>query len=234
MFDLLENAGASCDSVGTKGENTLLHWFCYNKENDEHMSLLRKLIHKECDVNAENTIQRTPLMLAARSDMINTCRFLLTHSADIDKVDYHGNRAIDLAKIGSESFKLLQKIEEKKSRNSVHVEHVIWRKQIQSTSSLTKQKSSSNNPVNLDETKIKRYSSSIYDNHLSSITDRDELDKKYKRVWERLLQTKHKIRRTRDPSSSRSRHYSLSRKRDQSQQQRNDSFDLKTSHSVEL
>jgi hypothetical protein len=234
IFDLLENAGALCNAVLTKGNNTLLHWFCYNKANDQNISLLKKLINHECDVNAENNLHRTPLMLAAKSDMINTCHLLLSYSADIDKVDYQGNRAIDFARIGSDVFKLLQKVEQKYSRYSLNADHVIWRKPIIPTTSLSKQRSSSTNPVNMLESRLKRHLSTTSDHNLDSISDRDEFDTKYKRVWEKLLQTKHKIRRTRDSSTPRPRNYSLSRRRDQSQNKSNDSLDKETSHSVEL
>ncbi|CAF2094081.1 unnamed protein product [Rotaria magnacalcarata] len=106
MFDLLENAGAICCSLMTNGENSLLHWFCYKKENDEHILLLNKLIDKGCDINAQNYDGETPLMLAAICDMTNTCRILLKNGAIVNKCDNHGNQAIDLSVPGSDCSRL--------------------------------------------------------------------------------------------------------------------------------
>ena len=66
MFDVLENAGGLATPIVTAGNNTLLHWFCYKKENDEHISLLNKLIDRESDINAQNWQKRTPLMIAVK------------------------------------------------------------------------------------------------------------------------------------------------------------------------
>ena len=126
MFDLLENAGATCRSIVIKGENTLLHCFCLRRANDKHIPLLQRLINKDCDINAENNLRRTPLMLAARLDMINTCQLLLSCSADVNKTDYQGHRAIDLAKAGSECFKLLQKAKTIHPRRNT--DHFLWKK----------------------------------------------------------------------------------------------------------
>lgn len=222
MFDLLENAGASIRSVITKGDNTLLHWFCYVKSNDEHMSLLKKLINKDCDINAENRLHRTPLMLAAKLDMINTCHVLISYSANIDQVDYQGNRAIDLAKIGSECFKLLQKTKQIQSRQNQNIDNVLWRKQILPTRLITKTKNESLNLLYIEQSQMKNYSSNTYENHICNDIDREEFDTKYKRMWEKLLQTKQKIRVSRDTSLPRTRDHSVSRKRDSSHHRIND------------
>ncbi|CAF1248359.1 unnamed protein product [Adineta ricciae] len=107
MFDLLDTAGALTPSIVMTGDNTLLHWFCYRKENDAHISILEKLIQKGFDINAQNLQQRTPLMVAVRNDMTNVCRVLIQNNADIDKCDYNGNKAIDLSILGSECWKIL-------------------------------------------------------------------------------------------------------------------------------
>jgi hypothetical protein len=215
MFDLLENAGALCHSIVTNGDNTLLHWFCYNKANDENISLLIKLINKGCDVNAENNHKSTPLMLAAKLDMINTCHILLNNHADIDKVDDQGFRAIDLAKLGSECFYLLQ-TKQKKLQSKHNTDGVLWRKQIGSTRSLSTQLSNPLNPLNNDENKFKRYSLNSFDE-----CNKDEIDTKYKRMWEKFHQTKQRIRRTRDVSLQRTRDSSRPGKRDPSEQRTN-------------
>jgi hypothetical protein len=106
MFDILNNAGDVQSSSITDGGFTLLHWFCYKTENDECISLLEKLIEKGCDINASNFDERTPLMAAAKNNMINTCRLLLKKGADIDKRDRQENRAIDLCTPDSECSKL--------------------------------------------------------------------------------------------------------------------------------
>jgi ankyrin repeat protein len=221
MFDLLENAGATCRSVVTNGGNTLLHWFCFNKANDEHMSLLKKLIKKGCDVNAQNNLLHTPLMLAAKLNMINTCHILLNASADMNIVDHQGNQAIDLAIQGSECFKLLKRAKHTNYKHNHNTDGVIWKKQINYTRSLAKQMNEPIPSLYNDEIKIKRYSANALENYMCNETDREELDTKYKRMWEKLLQTKQKIRR-RDTSLQKSRERSQSRKRDLSQQRPSD------------
>jgi hypothetical protein len=203
MFDLLENAGASCRSVVTNGENTLLHWFCSNKANDEHMSLLKKLINKGCDVNAENNLQYTPLMLATKLNMINTCHVLLNVCADIDKVNYQGHRAIDLAKFGSGCFKLLQQAKQINSQLNQNTDWILGKKQIVYSRSLTKKISDSMNGLNIDKNQTQRCSLNtleIENNLLFNEFNREEIDTKYKHMWEKLLHKKQKIRRSRDCS----------------------------------
>jgi len=207
MFDLLENAGASCRTVVTNGENTLLHWFCYNKANDQQTSLLKKLIDIGCDINATNDRQRTPLMLAAKLNMINTCRILVDADADIDKIDDKGFRAIDLTKLGSESFKLLQKVthtQKKKSRSHQNIDQIACKKQTILQHRLSMQMNEhqiedySSNTV-CQETKLASENNLFYNE-----TDRQqENDTKYNRMWEKLLHKKQKIRRTKHLSLQR-------------------------------
>jgi hypothetical protein len=209
MFDLLENAGASCRTVVTNGENTLLHWFCYNKANDQQTSLLKKLIDIGCDVNAENDRQRTPLMIAAKLNMINTCQILVDAYADIDKVDDKGFRAIDLTKLGSESFKLLQKVahtQQKKSQSYQNIDRIARKKQTILQHSLSMRMNEPTNHFKIDEHQIKRYPSNTVcqekklaseNNLFCNETDRQqENDTKYTRMWEKLLHKKQKIPRT--------------------------------------
>ena len=110
MFDVLEDAGGLKDISVTDGGYTLLHWFCYKKENDESISLLEKLIEKGSDVNAMSWDECTPLMSAAKNNMINTCRLLLKKGADAAKRDKNGNQAIDLSPPASECTKLLSQV----------------------------------------------------------------------------------------------------------------------------
>ena len=134
MFDALVNAGALCSSILTSGENNLLHWFCYKAENDEHISLLNKILDQGCSIDAQNWIQRTPLMLAARLDMTETCRVLLKNKASIDLKDVHGNQAADFSTLGSECSKLLFGFvkENLVATNSESNEKPVWRKRINS------------------------------------------------------------------------------------------------------
>jgi ankyrin repeat protein len=221
MFDLLENAGASCRSVITNGGNNLLHWFCYNKLNDEHISLLKKLINKGCDINAENNLQRTPLMLAASLDMINTCHTLLNASADLEIVDYQGNCAIDLAPSDSECFRLLKQQRKRQinARGNPSIDRVLWRQKITSTHSLSPQINDSKNSFNNNDNHMEYYSANALETELSN-----EFDTKYKRMWDKLLHTKEKIRGSRESSVSRSRDRSQSRKKDPSQSRASDFF----------
>lgn len=137
MYDLLEKSGAIISSILTDGQNTLLHWFCYKKENDQHPNLLQKLIDQGCDIDGHNQERLTPLMMAAKGDMIETCRLLLRNGAQIDKQDLFGNKAIDLTKIGSQCCRLL--IEEGEIRGNQASpsissrETMIYRKRIDTT-----------------------------------------------------------------------------------------------------
>ena len=204
MFDLLENAGASCRTVVMKGENTLLHWFCYNKANDQHTSLLKKLIDADCDINAENNLQRTPLMLAAQLNMVNTCQILLDAHVDIDKVNSKGFRAIDLATVDGECFKLLQQVtptQSKKSPPNANLNRVLWKKQLIPQRKLSIQISE---PINhLKHCPLKTsYKTKKLDNGNKSLcnesTGEQADDSKYKRIWEKIVQTKEKLRRPKD------------------------------------
>lgn len=138
MYDLLEKSGALSCSIVTGGDNTLLHWFCYKKENDKQINLLNKLIDKGCDVNAQNWEQRTPLMIAAKNDMINTCRILLKNNGDSNKCDSKGHQAIDLSVPGSECSKLLLQYVQSNSLNKTN-QKVLWRKRIDPTHRSTSQ-----------------------------------------------------------------------------------------------
>ena len=178
MFDLLVNSGASCHSVLTNEKNTLLHWFCYYKKNDEQTSLFIKLINKGCDINAENNNRYTPLMLAAKFDMINTCRILLDSYADRNKIDNKNNRAIDLTKPDSQCFELLREadyIEENKSHPDYIIDRILWEKK----------RSLNKSTNNLNEKKLKWYLST---ENISS--DYEDTRTKYKHLWKKILQTK--------------------------------------------
>lgn len=220
MFDLLDKAGVICHPVVTTGDNTLLHWFCYNEANDENMSLLKKLIDKGCDVNATNDLQRTPLMIAAKLNMINTCHVLLNSSADIDAMDSEDYHAIDLAKLDSDCFILLQEAKRKRSQSKRHnKERILYKRQITPTRSLSTQGIDSVNSSDTDENQRKYNSISTCD--VQTMSDQ-EFDTKYKRMWEKVLQTKHKIRRTRDLSLQRSSDCPQQRIMDSSQSRTND------------
>lgn len=136
MYDLLEKSGALISSIVTDGQNTLLHWFCYRKENDQHLNLLHKLLDQGCNIDAHNQERLTPLMMSAKCDMFETCRVLLQRGAQIDKHDLFGNKAIDLTKIGSPCCQLL--IEEGEIRrhqsngNLSSNETMIYRKRLES------------------------------------------------------------------------------------------------------
>ena len=182
MFDLLENAGASCRSVVGPNENTLLHWFCSHASNDQHMSLLKRLINLGCDINAVNNDQQTPLMFAARLNMINTCHYLLDFEARLDSVDSNGERAIDFAVKHSECWILFD-------QESNGVKRQPAQSQLLGTNSM---KISRRNPYqdsfhgddgdDIFEMKIHRFSHIRSDDDCSN----DEPDMKYARMLEEL------------------------------------------------
>ena len=166
MFDLLETAGANCRSIINSTQTTLLHWFCSTQTNDQHTNLLRRLIDQKCDLNAENHLQQTPLMLAAKLNMINTVRLLVKLGADSSKIDCHGERAIDLAPIDSQSWRFLEKELFRTDRYSVSVK--------------------------------KQNYDNIADKSTSQDYNFDDSHTKHKRMWDKLMQTKDKIRRYKD------------------------------------
>ncbi|CAF1184826.1 unnamed protein product [Adineta steineri] len=208
MFDLLENAGASCRTGVINDDNTLLHWFCSNDANDQHGSLLKKLIDISCDVNAENNLQRTPLMLAAQLNMINTCETLINASADVDKVDDKGNRAIDLAELGSECFRLLlhtTHVQQMKSSSHQQKNRILCTKHVVSHRSLFSPTNESKQYFNDNKNKVKNDSSNTTNenqkHHSSNHRCRQQdNDSTYRRMWKKILNRKHAIMRTKDLS----------------------------------
>ncbi|CAF0999902.1 unnamed protein product [Adineta ricciae] len=210
MFDLLENADASCRTVISDGGNTLLHWFCNTQENEKQVGLLKKLLDAGCDVNATNDVEQTPLMVAAQLNMVNTCEVLLDAFADTEKVDNRGHRAIDLAKLGGDCFRLLQhatSIQRTKAQSYQHINRVICKKSITSHRPLTSRTSEPAEQLKFDENKLNHYSSNIvlkhtkFDDETSLYTSNDTINEKenltkYKRRWNKLLQKREKFRQT--------------------------------------
>lgn len=237
MFDLLENAGALCRSVVNKGQNTLLHSFCCYKHNDEQLILLEKLINKGCDVNAENGLRRTPLMLAAKLDMVDTCRILLNANADIDKTDYKGYRAIDFTERGSQCYRLLEeRTNIQKLKSKLHnTEQTYRRKNPISTYGLSMQTSKSTNHLDFNETNRESY---VLDTNMGKKTlenqqsfppvgfhsshCHEESHSKYKSMWEKLLQKNQNKQRTRDLSLQRPMSSSYQSRKELSQQKTQD------------
>lgn len=207
MFDLLDEAGCFNSSILTGGDNTLLHWFCYKKDNDKQTNLLKKLIHKGCDINAQNWEERTPLMISAKSNMKETCRMLLRSGVDISIRDSKGNQAIDLTKPGSECSKLiLQEGNNQKfllSPPTKTNEKVIWRKRIDSASRCISPLNVINNNNN-DELNSQCSSRKSSKNHEERIKvsshpanprrESEECEKKYERIWEKIHQVTPKRR----------------------------------------
>jgi hypothetical protein len=186
MYDLLEKSGALTSSIVTDGDNTLLHWFCYKKENDKNLTLLQKLLDTGCNINAQNHEQLTPLMIAAKFNMIETCRLLLNNQADIDKYDFKGNQAIDLTTPGSECSKLL--LQEKHTRISPLNEKILWKKRIDSTrrraiSEVNGEVLSLFEEIDLTNSYLRPPNCPSQKRHS------DQFDHKHKHVWEKLIQS---------------------------------------------
>lgn len=219
MFDLLENAGVLCCSLVTTCENNLLHWFCYKRENDECVSLLNKLIEKGCDLNAQNSSGETPLILAAKLDMTNTCRLLLKNGAATDKYDIHGNQAIDLSTPGSEcSTLILQAMQTQKNEpntqntpNMKPQNTIVGRRRIRNDRRFTIEVGD----INKDDTKAKPTppASIIEEERISPTSDTqffpmrrtnsEEIKTKYETLLEKLLNKNHKRRSVKNLSAQR-------------------------------
>jgi ankyrin repeat protein len=191
MYDLLEKSGAVTPSIVTDDDNTLLHWFCYKKENDKNINLLNKLLAKGCDINAQNNEQLTPLMLAAKFNMIETCRVLLKNHADIDKHDFNGNQAIDLTIPGSECSKLL--LQQKNIQISPTNEKVLWRKRIDSGGRMHSELNPTNQkfPSLTEEETNGHLRPSIYS---PQKRNSEELDRKHEHLWDKFRHTSPKLK----------------------------------------
>ncbi|CAF0999920.1 unnamed protein product [Adineta ricciae] len=210
MFDLLEKAGASCRTVISDGGNTLLHWFCNTQDNDKQVGLLKKLLDAGCDVNATNDVEQTPLMVAAQLNMVNTCEVLLAAFADTEKVDNRGHRAIDLAKLGGDCFRLLLHVKqhrETKCRIQSRTERVLCKKQIASHRRISNKLSNDTYETPCSPSVISTcvYAKSEVPTILSSDDTYPcvENSTMRKRIWSKLLRTKQRLSRTKDSSSAR-------------------------------
>jgi hypothetical protein len=181
MYDLLEQSGALIESILTDGDNSLLHWFCYRKENDRKLSLLQKLLDKGCDINAQNRDKLTPLMIAAKSNMMDTCRVLLENRADMDKRDSGGNQAIDFTIPGSDCSKLF--LQEKNIRVSPSNKKVLWRKRIESTRQVA-------SDIN-DDTLSPKEEMDLTNTYMSNTTRKrysEQYSHKPENMWNKFLQ----------------------------------------------
>ena len=158
MFDILENAGASCRSVLGPDENTLLHWFCLHRHNDKQISLLKRIINQGCDLNAVNIDQRTALMLAAKLNMLYTCRILLGAQVQLDQVDRYGYRAIDLARPSSKCWSLLKRAPMHPSNGMI-----VWRQMIDTNSKTILKEDEKHSGKLSDDPMTDRSSSQSYD-----------------------------------------------------------------------
>jgi len=187
MFDFLANAGAFNCSIITSGNNSLLHWFCFTKENDQQTNVLKKLINKGCDINALNSEQRTPLMIAAKTNMPETCRILLKNGANIDKHDSKGNQAIDLSIPGSECSQLL--LQQFNLTTLVKpTEKVIWRKRLDSVQRCTSPLSTIINDERRNGQCYSLKCSDDQENHPNQRREGEEYEKTHEHVWEKFLQ----------------------------------------------
>ena len=218
MFDLLESAGAYAHSVVSNGDENLIHWFCSNQSNDSNMSLLEKLIERGCDINAENWEQRTPIFIAVKNDMINTCRILIQSDAQLNMLDAKGYRPMDLALPTSQCFKLFQPNLQRKSSDSssqnaspvksnsarLRRHRLDFRRRFTTDLSGATTNSPSTSSKHSDQcetddeqkggTNVSPY---IYPNRQR---DSDDMDTKYERMWEKLRQ-KREVRRVLRSSS---------------------------------
>lgn len=55
---------------------------------------VQKLLKSGADVNVQNDIGATPLMLAAANNSVDAARLLIAEGADIDAKDMHGGTAL--------------------------------------------------------------------------------------------------------------------------------------------
>ncbi|CAF0858678.1 unnamed protein product [Rotaria sordida] len=218
MFDLLENAGGLYTSLVINSGNTLLHWFCCKKENDEHINLLNKLIEKGCDINAKNSHGQTPLMFAVKHNMINTCRILLENGVDIDECDCTGNQAIDLSIPGSECSRLLlqaannrkSKSSNQSSQSSESKSKIVYTRRITNKRRSTAESSEINFDTTIDqciscsspneEKEEKKSISSHLNIYPIRRTNSEDITPKYDYIWEKLRRRCEKRRESRNLS----------------------------------
>jgi hypothetical protein len=92
IFELLLDIGADVNNADKEGFSPLM--LCI----PSRVSMMRLLLARGADSNASETrYGTTPLMLAARSRHLQSCRLLLQYGADSELQDKEGDRAIDYA-----------------------------------------------------------------------------------------------------------------------------------------
>ncbi len=92
ILELLLGASADVNKIDKEGFFPLM--LCI----PNRVPMMRRLLAAGADYNAvEPRYQTTPLMLAARSRHLPSCRLLLQYGADVELEDKEGDRAIDYA-----------------------------------------------------------------------------------------------------------------------------------------
>jgi hypothetical protein len=147
-------------------------------------------------------------MIAVKDDMINTSRILLNAQAKIDTIDCKGNKAVDLAKPGSECSKLLRQVTKEQNPSIETPNTVLWKKRVDFTRRNTTELSDIHNNVANSPCLSLGYSEDEGQNNVSSVypnrrRDSDDMDTKYERMWEKLLHTRQKRRAARKLSQQR-------------------------------
>lgn len=79
--------------ITDNNKRTLLHWGC----DRGHFSVVRFLLEKKCDVNAQDVDFSTPLHYASSCGYANIVTILLKYGADMNAVDVDGDSPIDCA-----------------------------------------------------------------------------------------------------------------------------------------
>merc|ERR1712060_98857 len=84
---------------------TALHHASYKG----HICTVKLLINKGCNIEARSLKGNSPLIMAARNGLTETCRALIEHGADASVKNNDGDSACDVAKKSNkiETYKLL-------------------------------------------------------------------------------------------------------------------------------
>jgi len=96
----------------------------YEKEPDENVEILKLLIDKGADINAQDNYGSTPLHYAVEDNrFINGIQYLIEHGANVDEKDSYSNTPLHIAARNCNSRKIQILVEAGASLHSLDRDH---------------------------------------------------------------------------------------------------------------
>ncbi|HUU39879.1 MAG TPA: ankyrin repeat domain-containing protein, partial [Desulfatiglandales bacterium] len=95
MLELLLSYNVDINAKDVDGK-TPLHWACFMRRSQAAYALLNNK-KKQVDINARDKDERTPLHLAAKENLTEIVRLLLSHNANKNIKDRRGKTPLALA-----------------------------------------------------------------------------------------------------------------------------------------